>query len=349
MYCTACGKEYDDSAAACPECGHEPAANPSPDLAATLSGPSPEAGWSSTLSVSGSSSIRSRLRPRGVFGILGEAFRLYFRHFKVLVPLFLLLSLPFIFIDLCQICTGSRPDGVSGGNASPIQSILGVIFQFLVIRAASNAYLGRPLSMRRLLTLDTRSGGFIGANFLSSFAIVGAAIIPGVITVAVATSSGMAKDLSWYLKVSGCGALTVCALIAVGCWLSVSGPAAVVEGTGGRASLVRSARLVRGFFWKAVGTLCIGALVALLIWLLLILPVVCVIAFGGVSAMVSNVTVMIAANVGLVLALPLFWFVVVLFYYDLRIRKEGFDLQMLSEQLGSGVQPPEPIHSTDPE
>jgi hypothetical protein len=41
--------------------------------------------------------------------------------------------------------------------------------------------------------------------------------------------------------------------------------------------------------------------------------------------------------VSLILVQPLVLLPIMLFYYDLRIRKEGFDLQMLAEQLGYGV------------
>ena len=40
---------------------------------------------------------------------------------------------------------------------------------------------------------------------------------------------------------------------------------------------------------------------------------------------------------------PIGTIAMILFYYDIRIRKEGFDLQMLASSLG--VEPVPPVHT----
>ena len=51
---------------------------------------------------------------------------------------------------------------------------------------------------------------------------------------------------------------------------------------------------------------------------------------------VQPVFVVVASLLGIVLA-PILPCALTLLYYDLRVRREGFDIQVLSEQLGMGI------------
>ena len=46
---------------------------------------------------------------------------------------------------------------------------------------------------------------------------------------------------------------------------------------------------------------------------------------------------------GTILATPISAVAFILLYYDLRIRKEGFDLEMLSQTLGGSAPAPPPV------
>jgi hypothetical protein len=66
------------------------------------------------------------------------------------------------------------------------------------------------------------------------------------------------------------------------------------------------------------------------------------IAIGGLGAaltrdarMLGQAIEMLSAALPILLT-PLFSCVLTLVYYDLRVRREAFDLEVLSEQLGAG-------------
>jgi hypothetical protein len=62
---------------------------------------------------------------------------------------------------------------------------------------------------------------------------------------------------------------------------------------------------------------------------------------GLLAGLTGGLDLLLAVPLALVTLLiyPLIACVFTLFYYDLRVRKEGFDLEVLSGQLGIAPQP----------
>lgn len=128
------------------------------------------------------------------------------------------------------------------------------------------------------------------------------------------------------------------ALIVTGIWLyamwSVRVPACVIERTGPFRSLSRSYGLVKGRWWPVAGVLIVSYLMVLVIGGL--------ISAGLIAAAISNshpsvqfaVTISVLSGIiSGVLLQPFSAAVVTVLYYDLRIRKEGYDLELLADQL----------------
>jgi glycerophosphoryl diester phosphodiesterase family protein len=112
--------------------------------------------------------------------------------------------------------------------------------------------------------------------------------------------------------------------------------AIVLEGQGPLAGLRRSWRLVGGSFWRTVGVV---VLMGILTYLISALPATIVsfaLTFGSGGALnnvVRNQAITtLLAQVGLIVALPLQLAVYTLLYYDLRVRKEGYDLELMAQQ-----------------
>jgi membrane-anchored glycerophosphoryl diester phosphodiesterase (GDPDase) len=113
-------------------------------------------------------------------------------------------------------------------------------------------------------------------------------------------------------------------------WLFAA-PTVILEQLGPVAALRRSWRLVRGSTGRVFGiTLLVGLITGIL--------------SGAVGALLSVVTQFGDDNVHLVLnqlatlivsvlIQPISFIVVVLLYYDLRIRREAFDIEMLAASL----------------
>ena len=112
----------------------------------------------------------------------------------------------------------------------------------------------------------------------------------------------------------------------------------VLEGRWGSAGLSRSWRLTEGNFWSIFGTMAVLVLMVMVATYGVITPVAILMGAGLASDPSSMttyqvVTQSLAATMQMVLA-PLWMLGIVLVYYDLRIRKEGFDLLMMAQALG---------------
>jgi hypothetical protein len=180
--------------------------------------------------------------------------------------------------------------------------LLGLLGTVLVrgatIWVVSEAYLGRTPRLEPALRFTGERmgrlfGASIAAGFLTGLATL-ALVIPGIV---------------------------------VACGYAVVTEAAALEPS--TEALRRSWDLTRGFRWKALG-----------LWVIVLALIAgLVIGAGFLAALVEALlgkgealSTVVVALVSL-LVYPLLSCVFTLFYYDLRVRKEGFDLEMLSQQL----------------
>jgi hypothetical protein len=120
-------------------------------------------------------------------------------------------------------------------------------------------------------------------------------------------------------------------------WFYLTTPAIVIEGHSATAGMTRSKALVAGNLGKvfAVG------LLAFLIGFIIGLPLSYLAGFVGRALFAENLVlrsflIYLASTAGQILVTPINAAAFILLYYDLRIRKEGFDLQMLAQSMTSG-------------
>jgi hypothetical protein len=232
--------------------------------------------------------------------------------------------------------------------------------QFLLIRnlitgALSNAisryYTGQPISilgaysfgLRRFLSL-------IGASlvtFLIGLAL--AAVIVGcsfgsmaaLFTGANRSATALAAALVVLLLI---GLFVLFGLAALFFYtrLLVTTQAIVLEGLGPLAGLGRSWRLVAGAFWRTLGIL---VLMGILSYIIAAVPATVVsfaLTIGSGNALnnlVRNqIITTLLAELGQIVMLPLQLAIYTLLYYDLRIRKEGYDLELIAEAQQAAAQ-----------
>lgn len=120
------------------------------------------------------------------------------------------------------------------------------------------------------------------------------------------------------------------------CGLFITPALLVLEDLGApTAAMSRSWELSRGYKWKIFASL-------LPILLLLLIPGVAIGAFTVASSDASaaeatiSVGAIIVQSALQVLVYPLIYVLTTVLYYDLRVRKEGFDLEMLAASLPQG-------------
>jgi len=102
----------------------------------------------------------------------------------------------------------------------------------------------------------------------------------------------------------------------------------VLENVTATGSLGRSWELTKGFKGRALG-------LALVLWIVLGVPSM---ASGYLVVLFPGAGLEMVANVIQVLLYPIMPCAFTLFYYDLRVRKEAFDLEYLSRELGFGAE-----------
>ena len=106
----------------------------------------------------------------------------------------------------------------------------------------------------------------------------------------------------------------------------------VVEGQKGGKALGRSWRLAKRHFWKLLGTLVLAFVMAGFVQFILAIP-------GGIAYAAIGTAgwpfLAIATTLAEVITTPFTTLITVLLYFDLRIRKEGFDLEVMAREMSS--------------
>jgi len=209
-------------------------------------------------------------------------------------------------------------------------------------------------------SLADRSAGFGNSGqFLLQIAsalilVLVGPLIAGVVAKAVATSylggqltAGEAVRSTWRLfpalfagrilvsLTEGVGLLGCCigALFVMALWVVVA-PAIVVEGLGPIRGMRRSLRLCSARYWPVLG-------IALLSGLITVVLANIMSGVPGVAAAIVGYRwgfpLVALGNIATaVLVQPLSAIVATLLYFDLRIRQEGFDLQVMAQDFGTG-------------
>ena len=144
--------------------------------------------------------------------------------------------------------------------------------------------------------------------------------------------------LTWILVVIG---FVFCIL--PGIWLYVSFAVAVpvllTEGVKGRKALGRSKRLVEGRWWPAFAIILLGGLLTGIVSGVVSGLLEAASLTNADSNTVSIVTSTVGGTVASALTTPFSAAFVTVLYFDLRVRKEGFDLQLLAERIGLAARP----------
>lgn len=232
--------------------------------------------------------------------LLDGAFALYRRHFSVLVSVAAICYGPFQAISIyANVAGGWTEHWLLLLVGLLIASLGAVIGSASILKVVSDGYLGRATTPNEALAY-----GFdhIGALMLAGFART--------------LLTGLACLL---LVIPG---------IVVACGYAVVSQVVVLENPPNALdALSRSWELTRGRRFTVF-------LLALVLAIVASLPgiVAGLLAIGGLQVL----GIVIGSLAGLVLA-PLLPCGLTLYYYDLRVRKEAFDLQTLEHLIGSGA------------
>jgi hypothetical protein len=273
------------------------------------------------------------LRPLSLGELLDRTFFLYRRHFLLF---FGIAAIPYSIFFVVNLLTALLPllarSAVSGQvQPAKIASLAasggllgfiaifagGVAFLFSVgatVFAVSEIYTGRQTTIRESLSrVRGQTGTIFGVMFLSGLLMIAgfiALVIPGI-----------------YLM----------------CRICVATPAALLEDLGASDSIRRSFGLTKSFAGRAF---MIYLLYFAMVWGIIAvfqLPFAfLMIAYAKQTQFLILWTVLMQIGnfIGGALVAPVSTIGFALFYYDLRVRKEAFDLQMMMQAIGADPAPP---------
>ncbi len=120
-------------------------------------------------------------------------------------------------------------------------------------------------------------------------------------------------------------------------YMTTAAPAVIVEGYRSVSALRRGFALARRTELRILLNLVVYSLLALGLLIVIMLPfliVASITAVGEEFTTMGQIATTVGAALGSIIVLPVTYIPATLLYYDLRVRKEGYDVSRLSEEMG---------------
>jgi len=270
------------------------------------------------------------LRPRSATGIVDFALQLLRAHYSRVVALAVIVMLPYIAITLLNVEKLADARQLFSGRwhtfavVAAVRLVIFVIADAALILALSEAYLEGRMSVSAALgRTASRSGPVLaggalrlGLSALFALPAVLAVVVP--LTLRPMHGFGPGTVLVWAAVM---WALIACSLAYPTVRTLAVTPAIVLEGLGPIAALRRSFALTRRQTRHALAAL-------IMAWLIYVSVIVLSSLIGTLlrqpTAALALQTVVVAATY------PLLASVETVLYYDLRVRTEGFDVELMA-------------------
>lgn len=281
------------------------------------------------------------LRPLSFGEVLDTAFNLFKRNFKTAVAVSAVIMIPLALLG------GAASAGLAPGDLAILEdpdpapeAVLGLLGSLM-----GAASIGALIQTFGSLLVQAATTRLYAESYRGSVLPMGDALryglrrLPAMLGVTIVSS------------VVAFVGLLLC--IAPGVWLytawAVAPAALIAEEIGPIRSLGRSFQLVKGSWWRTFGLLLVANILVTVLVSLVTAPLQIALGFG--TAMSDPTAAFsggyLAANTiisGVVTAVtvPFLAAVIVAIYFDLRVRKEGYDLERLIADLDTPAPPVPP-------
>ena len=276
------------------------------------------------------------LRPLTVGEILDHAFGLFRQLFVPLVVVQVICSSVPLLLNLYAAASGSTSLLGSFGTYL-VAFVLGALASAATAYIISENYLGRPLGAGDALRRAVPRIGDVMLLSLGVGFVVVIAALPALLVIGAGSAFAVLGGTDGRAGLAGGGAalmLVGLALLAIPFMvfsgLSIATPSLVLEHSNAGRAMSRSWQLTKGFRLRIVG----------LLFVVLVIVLIPVFALGLIGGMFGSEesrasTVLFTALAGVVslVITPLLYCALTLLYYDLRVRKEGYDLEVLAAEL----------------
>jgi hypothetical protein len=300
--------------------------------------------------------VRVELRPLSVGEILDVAIKIYLKHAWTLIKIVALIVTPVQFIG-ALITTSAAPEGFSDPDrvvvleeqrddiwrffaAAGVVGVLSFILLLLAtaacFKAVSDAYLGQTPTV----------GGSLRYAVKRWRSLIWLPIVMGVLLLLPVAIIGILAAAFESGALLGLGLLGVVPLL-VWLWVSwsVATPALLFEGLKGTKALRRSFFLIRDRWWRTLGAVILGSIIAGIVRSALAALFSQLVFTSADSFFAVSMLSAVSGTIGSVLATPFQAAVITILFFDFKVRKEGFDLQLLASEMGTGgdIGPPPDI------
>jgi hypothetical protein len=306
---------------------------------------------------------RPRIRQLTLGELLDETFRIYRHDLLMLIALAacvivpfsvleLVVSLPFLE-DMAQVqpdAGGAVPP--EAGFSSVMTSLLvgagpsifvGILYTIVLqpimegalTRAVTRRYLDQPISVGDSLGAALRRAvPLMVARFLPSLIfIIPTLVFFGVIFLLDDATVDTALATMGFFGMVCLVPLLSMVMLALYVRVLFTSQTIIAEGLGPIAALRRSWDLVTYYFWRTLGFVIVISIIS---WLIQLIPEVII---SSVLELVvqdfvqQQLIATVVTTITSVLIMPFTLIAYTLMYYDLRIRKEGFDLEQQARML----------------
>jgi hypothetical protein len=300
-----------------------------------------------------------RFRSMSVGEWLDATFTLYRRNFALIASISAVVQIPYalltwLLFELTGVATFVRSPFASLGGQSITQAqaqqllnsylgilvvTLGLLLLSLLIvvplgeaattRAVSDRYLDRPSSLLSAYRAAWSRLGALIAMILILIVVYAGSLAVVILFTALLGAAGAGGLGALLAVIAFIGLIPVLIMIYVRTVVAV--PAIVLERVSGWGGLKRSWQLIGGRFWPTFGRMLLLVLITSIISG--VVSTIFQVPGNLIAPNNSFVFQQVAGAIAAVFVGPITYIGVTLLYYDIRIRKEGFDIEMLARSL----------------
>lgn len=308
--------------------------------------------------------MTTALRPMSTGELLDRAFNLYRNNFPLFAGISALAAIILVVATVLLVVLGiSIP--TPGARIDPRTALGGLMIYFIVIGlfylvgaslatgatiyAVSKAHLGQAVTIGESYSIVFPWLGRIIRIVLSIIVrMIGVLLVVYVIAVVLAVGVGALIGARGVQGTGTAGVIVITAIVVGLCIVlgygfvirvyfkySLAVPACLLEKAEAVQAMRRSAVLTKGSLWRIFLIYLLMGLIGAVFSIVLQLPANFLVSTSTFLALIWQ---SVATFIAFSLSFPISNIAISLVYYDQRVRKEAFDLQLMMEALGQGAQ-----------
>jgi len=280
------------------------------------------------------SAVEHQFEPMSTGMVLDGAFRFYAQHFPLMLGISAILNVPILVLTVLPVFlarAGSSPFlAVTAAMSSMLLGLVALLIVYPLVtgattKAVSDTYLGNPVTVGSALKVAWRRFG----TLLMAQTVAGMIVLLGFILLVV-------PGILWMLSYT----LIPPVVMIEAAERKGARPVPSPPGDPGRGTpRITDRGEIRRRSWELVkgnrGKVFVVLFVFVVMQVLLATAGNWIAGMGfGAGSNLARAIQSIIGNVVAIVVAPLQTIAITLLYYDFRIRKEGFDLEMLSQAIG---------------